>query len=502
MAQRYRRVYSLFPGRVYVCERDTGGLRFFPPTFRQQTLPLILIIALTAAVATGLGIGILVFDPFGISQPIPPTPQSHPQITVAASDASDLAKAQADFVCDGVHDEVEIQAAFDALPAAGGEVVLTEGTFHLAPPDYGGVSPPSHSTLRGQGEDKTVLHFSTFRSSVKLDREYADCADFTITGTGHLSVYSSHHTIRNVTVYDVDGSFQNSFYLYANSGRVVEDIEFDNCKAIDCDRWGFGAWGYGKVKNIRYLNCQAINCGRYGQFDGYGDGRSPADCWDVGFSPSETCSAEDVLLLNCCAEGCWESGFHTEYSPSKTIKNLRYVNCVSRNNGQKEKTGAGKCHWGAGFSTAPGVVVENCTSENNKYGYYSLAGGCEFINCRDTGSYMGFVLSDANDPSGVNIRSCDCIDEAYPVYIRSTEGTAPGSVVVEDLAISRSGSFDGGYGIYIHNTVQNAGSVRIEDSIIEGSFEVGIFNQAKSGKATVKNVTVIGARTDFINVTQ
>jgi len=48
---------------------------------------------------------------------------------VAASDATARSQAHADYVCDGVNDEVQIQAAIDALPAAGGRVLLSEGTF-------------------------------------------------------------------------------------------------------------------------------------------------------------------------------------------------------------------------------------------------------------------------------------------------------------------------------------------------------------------------------------
>jgi len=48
---------------------------------------------------------------------------------VAASDSTTQSKAQADYVCDGTDDQVEIQAAIDALPAGGGVVKLLEGTF-------------------------------------------------------------------------------------------------------------------------------------------------------------------------------------------------------------------------------------------------------------------------------------------------------------------------------------------------------------------------------------
>ncbi|MCL0073115.1 right-handed parallel beta-helix repeat-containing protein [Dehalococcoidia bacterium] len=77
-------------------------------------------------------------------------------IVVAASDSSPQSKAQADFVADGVDDQVEIQAAIDALPAGGGRVLLMEGTFIIAPDKafkghLAGIILPSNTTLEGQG---------------------------------------------------------------------------------------------------------------------------------------------------------------------------------------------------------------------------------------------------------------------------------------------------------------------------------------------------------------
>lgn len=53
-------------------------------------------------------------------------------IVIAASNSSAKSKAQADYVCDGIADNVEIQAALDALPVTGGEIKLLEGTYTLA----------------------------------------------------------------------------------------------------------------------------------------------------------------------------------------------------------------------------------------------------------------------------------------------------------------------------------------------------------------------------------
>src|SRR3990167_11086470 len=57
---------------------------------------------------------------------------SFPWILVSANDATDREKAQTDsaYQCDGVADDVQIQAALDVLPT--GVVYLSSGTFNLA----------------------------------------------------------------------------------------------------------------------------------------------------------------------------------------------------------------------------------------------------------------------------------------------------------------------------------------------------------------------------------
>ena len=51
---------------------------------------------------------------------------------VAASDS--LHQGYADYVCDGVDDQVQIQAAIDALSTIGGTIQLTEGHFNISSP--------------------------------------------------------------------------------------------------------------------------------------------------------------------------------------------------------------------------------------------------------------------------------------------------------------------------------------------------------------------------------
>ena len=68
---------------------------------------------------------------------------------VAASDAPEHIKQQADYVCDGIDDQVEIQAAIDALPATGTRKVILLGSFIKG--NAPGISLPSNVTIELNG---------------------------------------------------------------------------------------------------------------------------------------------------------------------------------------------------------------------------------------------------------------------------------------------------------------------------------------------------------------
>ncbi|MDP3015141.1 MAG: right-handed parallel beta-helix repeat-containing protein [bacterium] len=86
---------------------------------------------------------------------------------VAASNS--LNKEKADYVCDGADDQVEIQAAIDALGANGGTVYLSEGTFNISTSiNLDNVAPDdSGKAIIGAGAG-TVLKITTGASNVNV----------------------------------------------------------------------------------------------------------------------------------------------------------------------------------------------------------------------------------------------------------------------------------------------------------------------------------------------
>ena len=146
---------------------------------------------------------------------------------VAASDAPDIVKAQADYVCDGTDDHVEIQAALDALPSTGGEIRFSEGTFHIEQSCGRNIS---NIKLRGAGRSTifttstTNLVFFSFVGSEGNELEGIDISDLQIDGA--------------------DIADAGVVLEYVNHS-VIHDVQSDNCYG----EGGTGNWGAGIVVN-------------------------------------------------------------------------------------------------------------------------------------------------------------------------------------------------------------------------------------------------------------
>lgn len=160
---------------------------------------------------------------------------------VAASDSKDTTNA--DLFCDGTDDDVQIQAAIDALPATGGLVKLMDGTYNIT-------------------TKITVLK-----------------SDVTLAGCGRNTILFQPNTT-NITLLEVsDNTRREGFRLTNlrldgnranNTGswdginlRDIFDVTIDNCWIDNC---GSGVFGYAIdapadgpehfiITNNHFLNC-------------------------------------------------------------------------------------------------------------------------------------------------------------------------------------------------------------------------------------------------------
>ena len=103
-------------------------------------------------------------------------------IEIAAVNASTFSKSRADFVCDGINDEVEILSALEALPTTGGAIRLSEGSFNLS-----NRFPVTEKALTvvGAGMQSTVLNFATTDVCIRPRISWT-LRDFSVIGNGSV----------------------------------------------------------------------------------------------------------------------------------------------------------------------------------------------------------------------------------------------------------------------------------------------------------------------------
>lgn len=104
---------------------------------------------------------------------------------VAASDAADHVKQQADYECDGTADDVEIQAAIDAIEAlgagVGGKVILSDGKFNITSKI---LITNDGLTLAGQGMSASRIEGNSAIDFIETQGDRTTFQDFRVNGFG------------------------------------------------------------------------------------------------------------------------------------------------------------------------------------------------------------------------------------------------------------------------------------------------------------------------------
>lgn len=157
-------------------------------------------------------------------------------LVVAASDSSAKSKAQADYVCDGTDDHVEINAAIASISTTGGKIQLLEGTYNLSD----SVLLSSNITFEGMG--KATVLTGVNRPIEIVDVEYSIITDISLDGNslfaegihinGGYSLNIKNCYIYNFTTYGIyfekgsasayKGSLITSNFIY-NVGDYLTD---------------------------------------------------------------------------------------------------------------------------------------------------------------------------------------------------------------------------------------------------------------------------------------
>lgn len=156
--------------------------------------------------------------------------------------------ADCDYLCDGVDDEAEINAAAQAIPSSGGKIVLLDGTYNIT--TY--VSLKMKTTLEGTGRTAVLLKragtngSNVVRAILTLPngcevRNISVDGGEELFGSGDWGMVadvlaSAGSLVNNITIYN---SVNDCLYLEPITGRsiVVNECDFSGKNAaihIDC----------------------------------------------------------------------------------------------------------------------------------------------------------------------------------------------------------------------------------------------------------------------------
>lgn len=124
---------------------------------------------------------------------------------VVGTSTAGWTEADCDYLCDGVDDQAEIQAAIDAVPSGGGEIVLLAGKYQITGP----VTVPAAIALRGSGISNTTLNIQ--KSAYSGDNSSA------ITLFGSLIA---------LQVFGFSNEASNSEYLVTGGNCRITEVSF------------------------------------------------------------------------------------------------------------------------------------------------------------------------------------------------------------------------------------------------------------------------------------
>lgn len=158
-------------------------------------------------------------------------------VRVAASDALPAEKAVADFVCNGINDEVVITAAFDAVREStrkGGMIWFSTGTFLVDMTNGGVTLAGDQGPVVVQGSGKGVTIFRLTGEPPGNNYYLFDCydpyytfQDFTVTDWTNLSSYAPNglRIMSNTTIRNVYFDYVGGDCIVVNGGSCL----IENC---------------------------------------------------------------------------------------------------------------------------------------------------------------------------------------------------------------------------------------------------------------------------------
>ena len=157
--------------------------------------------------------------------------------TLVVASATTSRSTSADYVCDGLADDAQIQQAIDALPTSGGSVYLTDGTFSLS--NYINLGTRTNIKLYGSGPGTILMIANGANVSA-------------VRGLGCSNITLCDFAIDGNNANNTGGSKGLQFLTAASAGFKFERLHIHNTRDA-----AIGLTG----DNATMMNCEIYDCG-------------------------------------------------------------------------------------------------------------------------------------------------------------------------------------------------------------------------------------------------
>jgi hypothetical protein len=221
-----------------------------------------------------------------------------------------------------------------ALNRAGTTIYVPAGTYVVGSTIVG---TASNVTLIGDGPQATI-----FTATSEVAIKTVNASNITMRGlgftgaigiefVGHLTNALINHLYEDISMSNISSVKACCFMGWLDGTSSIDGLTFSRCDCVNTGCIGFeligGATSNTNIfSNVLFDDCIASHCGT--EANHYND-------WVVGFDFNEgSAQTNNLTVVNCVAEYCFEAGFHFE-TGNQPLGTVSLQNCVSNYNGQK-----------------------------------------------------------------------------------------------------------------------------------------------------------------------
>lgn len=281
----------------------------------------------------------------------------------------------------GIDDARVISSLINSYPN-----IILQGAFSHTTSDYIRIKYKSNISIRGIGASLSNISFVLVNSNNILIQDISFSG---YTDIGAICSYNCNDvTVNRFKVQDAAGPGFAAFYVQIPDGTTNTNQYYNDCIVLDGNKHGFAIWGDDPMtaiaNNFHFNRCEAHRCGLDGRIDD----------WTVGFNLSEAITANHIIVTDCKATYCWESGFHME--GRGVYNDVTFARCLAECNGQKTNP-----MFGNGFLVG-GVRIVDCISRNNHGVQFGTGCGIRVLSSAGNTICSGNITS-GNSNAGIYI---------------------------------------------------------------------------------------------------